>query len=611
MSRAAWAVVAVVVMACEPPDKGPGTGTPPERFCPGAEGCKKGSDKNLKIGVGSATLTPKGYELPKPDALDRVGTPACHEMAVVGTDGQKRCGKISAGRITSCTKGVGCRGDFFFDCGRDQKCPGAAGYVGPDADGSEGDGVFQGFWLAGYGLNIPLANVHDDLLSRCVVFLNGDVSVGLCSVDVVGLFRDDVERIRAAVAKKLPAPGLDYLLVSSTHTHHGVDTEGQWGPSSGSIPEVRGVDDDWLRDVLIEGTAQAAADAFTSARPARLFAGQTRLGEKMNQLIRDSRDPYVIDDTLTVLKFTEKDGKTAIGSLVSWGNHPEALADTNNTLSSDYPWSLREGVEKGVFNKAGQQLRAGLGGTTVFLEGAVGGLMTSLGVAVPDVDGAVTGQRTIAKMKAVGDLLAISALDVLAQATELPAPPLAFGSQSLLIRVENQIFQIAQQASLFKRRVYLSCDQGSCAPFDDKKAISETNFPKVLSEVAKVQVGPLRFVAAPGELFPELAVGYDTSYAFGNPQVKADNRNPPNLSQAPAGPYLKQQLGGELPVVVGLANDHVGYLVPPWNYVLHPSRPYLDEADGDHYEETNSLGPSAVPTLLEAYGKLLSWEPAP
>lgn len=610
MVRVCWAALAVALLACEPPDKGSGTGTPPERFCPGATGCKKGSDKTLKIGVGSATVTPRAFEVPKPEVLERSGAD-CHEQAVVGTDNVKHCGKITPGHVTSCTKGVGCRGDFFFDCGRDQKCPGAPGYTGPDADGSEGDGVFQGFWLAGYGINLPMANVHDDLLARCVVLINGDVSLGLCSVDVVGLFRDDVERIRAAVAKKLPAPGLDYLLVSATHTHHGVDTEGQWGPSSNSIPEIRGVDDDWLTTVLIENTAQAAADAFTSARPAKLYAAQTRLGEKMNQLIRDSRDPYVIDDTLTVLKFTEKDGSTLIGTLVSWGNHPEALADTNNTLSADYPWALREGLEKGVFNKAGQQVRAGLGGTAIFLEGSVGGLMTSLGVTVPDVDGQPTPQRTLAKVKAVGDQLAISALDALAQAKELPAPPLAFGAQPLLLRVDNQIFQLAQQANLFKRRVYVSCANGTCAPFDDKKATTETNFPKVLSEVAKVQVGPLRFVAAPGELFPELAVGYDASYAFGNPQVKTTNVMPPNLAQAPQGPYLKQQLGGELPVVVGLANDHVGYLVPPWNFALHPSKPYLEEADGDHYEETNSLGPNTVPTLLEAYSSLLAWEPAP
>jgi hypothetical protein len=42
---------------------------------------------------------------------------------------------------------------------------------------------------------------------------------------------------------------------------------------------------------------------------------------------------------------------------------------------------------------------------------------------------------------------------------------------------------------------------------------------------------------------------------------------------------------------------------------VHPTKPFAEEADGDHYEETNSLGPSTVPTLLEAAQKLMGWEP--
>jgi hypothetical protein len=49
--------------------------------------------------------------------------------------------------------------------------------------------------------------------------------------------------------------------------------------------------------------------------------------------------------------------------------------------------------------------------------------------------------------------------------------------------------------------------------------------------------------------------------------------------------------GVEYPVLAGLAMDFVGYIVPSYNYVLHPSSPYIDEAEGEHYEETYSLGP--------------------
>jgi hypothetical protein len=129
--------------------------------------------------------------------------------------------------------------------------------------------------------------------------------------------------------------------------------------------------------------------------------------------------------------------------------------------------------------------------------------------------------------------------------------------------------------------------------------------------VAKLQVGNVRFLAVPGELLPELAVGYDPQFALGHPQVKATNPAPPDLALAPPAPYLKEQLGGELPCIIGLANDELGYLVPAYDYRLHPTRPWFDEAPGDHYEETNSLGPSTTPALLGAYQTLLGWEPAP
>ena len=35
-----------------------------------------------------------------------------------------------------------------------------------------------------------------------------------------------------------------------------------------------------------------------------------------------------------------------------------------------------------------------------------------------------------------------------------------------------------------------------------------------------------------------------------------------------------------------------------YNFVLNEGAPYVAEADGDHYEETNSVGPRAEPEVL-------------
>jgi|APLak6261679142_1056127.scaffolds.fasta_scaffold00023_14 hypothetical protein len=616
MSRLSFVFAAVFVSCSAPPPKKMDVGTPPEHHCPGGPGCEKGNDGNFTVGIAARATSPLGWEKPRADFLNSKGD-ICPENALIGTDGLPHCAELIADAWKDCGRDTLCPGapgytapdadgtqgdgvvDWFEDCGRDRLCPGAPGYTAPDADGTEGNGKFDGYWLAGFGNNVPMAGVHDDTFARAVVMTNGDVTIAIVSIDAVGLFNDDVVRIRSRVAKKMATPP-DFILVSSTHTHEGPDTMGQWGPRPVFVPE-RGVDDVWFDQVLIENAAQAVVDAATAQKPAKVSAAQGHLGARTRETIRDSRDPQVIDDTVTVLRFTEKTSGDVIGTLVNWGNHPEVLSDVNNFASSDFAWAIREAMEKGVYNAQGQLLAPGAGGTCVYLQGKVGGLMTPLGVQTVSVDGDMPKQRSYAKTKAVGDLVAKTALDALSTAQEITAPLLAFGRTPLMFRVENESFQLVfVNFDILKRRLF---------DFDKTKVISETNFPKVQSEVSKIQLGPVRFLGVPGELFPELGIGFDPAFAYGKPQIDPMNPNPPDLSKAPTGPTLQDLLGGEINMVVGLSGDEVGYLVPPYDYKLHPTKPYAEQADGDHYEETNSLGPSTVPTLFEAAHQLLGWEP--
>lgn len=609
-------VLAVVVLSCSAPPK-PGKGVPPQNFCPGGAGCEKGNDGNLTVGIAAIATSPTGWERPRPDFLNSKGD-ICPENAPLGTDGLPHCAELIPDAFKDCGKDTLCVGatgyvapdadgsqgdgvlDWFDDCGRDRLCPGDTGYTAPDADGTEGNHKFDGFWLAGFGNNVPMYGVHDDTFARAVVMTNGDVTIAIVSIDAVGLFNDDILRIRSRVAKKMASPP-DFIMVSATHTHEAMDTMGQWGPRPVFLPE-RGVDDVWFDRVLIENAAQAVVDAATSAKPARVYAAVGHLGARTRETLRDSRDPQVIDDTVNVLRFDEKATGITIGTLVNWGNHPEVLSDVNNHASSDFSWAIREAMEKGVFNKGGQLLSPGAGGTCVYLQGKVGGLMTPLGeLGTTTVDGDVAKNRSYEKTKAVGDLVAKTALEALGGAQELTAPLLAYGHQPLQFRVENTSFQLVFiNFSILKRKL---------VDFDRMKVISEANFPKVQSEVSKIQLGPVRFLGVPGELFPELGIGFDETFAFGRPQVSPTNPNPPDLTMAPGPPYLQEQLGGEINMIVGLSGDEVGYLVPPYDYKLHPTEPYAEQADGDHYEETNSLGPSTVPTLFEAAQKLMGWEP--
>ena len=60
-------------------------------------------------------------------------------------------------------------------------------------------------YLAGFGKGRKATRVHDPIMARAVVLANGKTKIAIASVDVVGLFREPVERIR----KELP--GFNYV----------------------------------------------------------------------------------------------------------------------------------------------------------------------------------------------------------------------------------------------------------------------------------------------------------------------------------------------------------------------------------------------------------------
>ena len=113
----------------------------------------------------------------------------------------------------------------------------------------------------------------------------------------------------------------------------------------------------------------------------------------------------------------------------------------------------------------------------------------------------------------------------------------------------------------------------------------------------------------PGEIFPELAIGgYDGKYSFGLPVVTPEGPER-NLKDAPKGPYLRELIKAPVPMLVGLANDELGYLVPRYDFKVRASKTMLPRYPG-HYEETNSIGPSATEILTEAAARLLA-QPRP
>ncbi|MCC7073963.1 MAG: hypothetical protein IT383_21825 [Deltaproteobacteria bacterium] len=636
--RAALFAIAFVVAAC-PAVQPPVPELPaPDLYCPGGPTCSATlADDVLLAAAVMKVVTPTRFEIANPRYLQGDRPNYCApEAPRAGPDAI--CGELKDSHLDDCGRDGLCPedeawtaadadgserdgddDDWFFDCGVDRVCPdnvaeaidvrangfdddgdGAiddGDYAGPDE--GEGDGEFQGLWIAGYGNSRPAMGVKDELSARAIVLRQGDSTLALVTIDAVGIFYDEQLRIRDKVEALRPGQ-VDALFVQASHTHEAPDTMGQWGyidPYLG-LQQGHGRSDEHMETIRSQSAA-AVAEALDALVPVRVKVGQVNVG--VAGLVSDGRDPKIFNDAVTTIALDDVASGAAVATLVSWGNHPESLDSRNNFISADYVHAIREGIEQGLPETGSASQRAGRGGVALYLQGAVGGIMGVNSFPITGRDGTEypNDQKTFARTDAYGALIAEHAFAALDVAEELAAPPLRFSTKSYRAPVENQAFHVGLINGWFDRTVF---------DFDRAQTIGGENLPKLETAVALVYLGDLAMVTAPGELFPETFVGFDPANAHGTDIIDVDNPNPPDLSLAPTDPPLRDLLGARFAIPLGLCQDETGYLVEPYDFKLAEQGPYIDEAEGDHYEETNSIGPKAVPLMLEALGDLFTFE---
>jgi hypothetical protein len=487
--------------------------------------------------------------------------------------------------------------DQFLDCGGDRLCPDDAGYPGPDE--GEGNGLFEALWLAGFSVSRPMQTIADDIWARATVIEQGETKIGVVSLDLVGFFYDEVLIAREAAARE---SGLDHVIITSTHVHEAPDTMGIWGPNLARS----GINPDFMSHVHL-AIQDALAQASQDQVEAQAHRGSFRIddeqwdGSGINNINMDSRAPYITDPTLWTLRFAALGSDETIATWINFANHPEASASRNLAMTSDFSHTLRKTVEEGAEDGPAGAL-SGLGGVAQYLQGACGGMMTPLGASTIDLDGTIYTEGTLEKAYAVGRVTGYHALQSVLSEEPLQDPKFSIRTRMLLLPVENEAYHLMLNLGILDREGY---------NYDPTRLISSNNIPDVHTEISLLQLGEFSALTLPGELLPELAIGgYDGSNT-GPLQdlIDPNSSNPPLLTGAPQGPYLQDLMPGEHKMILGLANDELGYFIPDYNYQLHEHQPFLDEAPGEHYEETNSLGPSATRILLTAAGELMAFTP--
>jgi len=422
--------------------------------------------------------------------------------------------------------------------------------------------------MAGFGQGRDATGVHDDLYARALVIEVGEASIALVALDLIGFFHDDVVRIREEIKARHPEVGAGYVMVCSTHTHAGPDLIGLWTPAG--VP----LDPDYVARVRSEAT-NAVAEAWRARRPARLSFVSARLPD----LVHDSRLPVVIDPTAVLMKADSADGRDTIATLVNFASHPESLGRGNTLLSSDYPGWTRHVLEEEF------------GGVAIFTSGAIGGLLTPLGVGLTDpANGEAIPEKSFTLMQAYGDRLARALIAAWRASAEENGEGLSFVDRATL-----DVRSSALRVPLDNPRFIRGLSEGRIRPRevgDDGTLKSEEAVVTLRAAGSKEPLA--RLACVPGEIYPELVLG-----GIQDPQDPGADF-PGTPAERPLGPML----GSRHRLVVSLCNDELGYIIPMSEWDEKP--PFAYGRDSPQYGEMNSVGPRVAPLVLRTFEDLLS-----
>lgn len=414
------------------------------------------------------------------------------------------------------------------------------------------------YYIAGYNTNNPAKSVLDDMYAKATYLddNSGRGGVVICAIDCVGISRKDINDIRKIVIESGKIPNLKSINICATHTHSAIDTQGLWGKnflSDGKNAE--------FMNSLKEKTAKAIISAYEAKKDGNLYFGTAETGN----LLTDTRAPIDFDSAVTRIRFDPADGSDDT-YIVNAACHAECLGARTTVVSADFPAYM----EKEIVEQTG-------GANVVFINGAIGGLITceklddilrnfELGLEYVKEFGEDMGQVVIS----VNNEVALS-------------PSINVKTKAIEIECNNTALLLVRFLGVLNNDISR----------DENKNIS------IISEVSYMELGnkQIGIYMIPGELSPELESGKFLSAEESANGTEADYKPLSEMSQC------------EHNFVIGLCNDELGYIIPENDFYLHEWFPYfnnsVDESGRKHYEETNSLGPQAAGTILDAMDELI------
>jgi len=309
-------------------------------------------------------------------------------------------------------------------------------------------------YLAGFGPHRLSKGVHDPLYAR-ILIIKANETIGLVSLDLLGIWPREIEEIREATRSFLGGR----LIIACTHNHSGPDLIGAWGPSLlrlRLLPYKSGVNRDYL-NFLKERVIEGIKAAYGNLRRAELrFSSLTVEG-----IAKNIRSPASLDKELVVMQLRAISGGV-IATVINFACHAEVLGSDNRWITADFPGYLYKKVEES------------LGGITLFFNGALGGMVT-----------AEVTEHSFSEARRIGESLALQVLEAVKRAEDSPLPSISWNSREVFIPFENWRYRLARCFGIIERRLY----EG-----------------KLRTEITVVEIGKGQIVTIPGELLPNLGL---------------------------------------------------------------------------------------------------------
>jgi hypothetical protein len=373
----------------------------------------------------------------------------------------------------------------------------------------------------GVGPSNPTTKTFGRLNVRALVLENSGTRVAICSTDFLGFPGVLCDKVRA----KVPSIPPRNILIDATHTHSAPDCYGFPDRTGKS-----GIDLEYVNSVCTK-LADAINEAVTKLRPAKI---KIATGRAKGKIAYNYYAEKLYDPRCNVMQVLDSKGKPFI-TLINYACHPEVIGSEQGILSPDFVGPLYD------------RIKARGGGTGIFMNGALGGMVTAdcRGPNGKDL-------RTWDECLRIGRLLADESLRIVADAPILSNPHLYCASKTIELPIDSELLRAVVQASPLG--------------FDFHNGYN------VSTQLNIINIANAQILTIPGEALPN--IGY----------------------------YLKRKMHSSHNFLFGLTNDAFGYILTKEDW---------DSFDRYEYITRTCLGEMTGEILISEALKFINECPCP